>query len=360
MFYVHDLSPFILKLPNTALWGDQFGFRWYGFSYMLGFICAYQLIMWLAGRQRAGLTTQMVSDFITYAAIGVLAGGRLGYCLFYDPNLFLSFKAGFPFWGVLAVNEGGMASHGGLIGVIVACILFARKNGLNYAYLIDLAGITGPLGFLFGRIANFINGELVGRISPEAFQYSVKFPSDILNWPSYQFDRLSTLVSAVQKIGIEPSQWSELLANYRADVSARDQVYSALYRIINEIQNGNSALKELLAPALDSRYPSQLFAALTEGLFSFLVLFFLARKSRKPGFIGASFAMVYAVSRIFNEQFREPDIQLGYQLLGLTRGQWLSVGLFVVGMMLMFYWSRTQSQTVHGWKRSESVKVGRR
>lgn len=360
MAYVHDLSPFILKLPETALWGDQFGFRWYGFSYMLGFICAYQLIVWLAGRQRAGLNPNMVGDFITYAAIGVLAGGRLGYCIFYDPNLFLSFKSSIPFWGVLAVNEGGMASHGGLLGVIVASILFARKHGLNYAYLLDLASITGPLGFLFGRIANFINGELVGRLAPENFPYAVKFPTDIINWPSYQFDRLATLTETVQKLGVAQSQWSEWLANFAKDPGAREQVYATLYKVIHEIQNGNTALKEVIAPVLDARYPSQLLASLTEGLFSFVVLFFLARKSRKPGFIAASFAMVYAVSRIFNEQFREPDLQIGYQLFGLTRGQWLSVGLFALGAVLMFYWSRTQSQTVFGWRRGESVKVGRR
>lgn len=358
--YVHDMSPFILKFPDTSLWGDNFGFRWYGFSYMLGFICAYHLIKWLVGRQRAGMTANMVGDFITYAAIGVLAGGRLGYCLFYDPNLFVSFRSSAPFWGVLAVNEGGMASHGGMIGVVVACILFARKNGLNYAYLLDLTAITAPLGFMFGRIANFINGELVGRVAPEGFKYAVKFPSDILNWPTYSFNRLESLSSVVGKIGIDQSRWSELMSQFRTSPEARDQIYGALYKIIHEIQNGNSGIKELLAPVLDARYPSQLLASLSEGLFSFLVLFFLARKARKPGFISASFAMVYAISRIFNEQFRAPDIQIGYQLFGMTRGQWLSVGLFAFGALMMFYWNRTQSQTIYGWRRGESVKVGRR
>lgn len=358
--YVHDLSPFILKLPDTALWGDQFGFRWYGFSYLLGFICAYQLIVWLAGRQRAGLTAAMVGDYITYAAIGVLAGGRLGYCMFYDPSLFLSFKPSLPFWGVLAVNEGGMASHGGVLGVIVASIIYAKKAGINYVYLLDLAAITGPIGFFFGRIANFINGELVGRVAPEGFQYAVKFPSDILTWPTYQFDKLSGLSPVVQALGIEGSRWSELLANFRTDQASRDQVFAALYKTVHEIQNGNESVKALIAPVLEPRYPSQILASLSEGLFSFLVLFFMARKTRKPGFVAAGFAMVYAVSRIFNEQFRQPDIQLGFQWLGLTRGQWLSVGLFVIGAGLMFFWSRTQSQVVKGWQRNDGVKVSRR
>ena len=358
--YVHDLSPFILKFPETALWGDQFGFRWYGFSYLLGFIFAYQLIVWLAGRQRAGLTAEMVGDYITYAAIGVLAGGRLGYCLFYDPNLFISFRSGFPFWGVLAVNEGGMASHGGVIGVIVASILYAKKAGINYVYLLDLAAITGPIGFFFGRIANFINGELVGRVAPADFQYAVKFPSDILNWPTYNFDKLSGLSSTVESVGIESSRWSELLSNFRTDQASREQVFGALYKIVHEIQNGNESVKALIAPALEPRYPSQLLASLTEGLFSFLVLFFMARKTRTPGFVASGFAMVYAASRIFNEQYRQPDIQIGLQWLGLTRGQWLSIGLFLVGAALMFFWSRTQSQVIKGWQRDEGVKVSRR
>jgi phosphatidylglycerol:prolipoprotein diacylglycerol transferase len=355
--YVHDLSPFILKFPETALWGSQFGFRWYGFSYLLGFLGAYLLIVWLAQRQRAGLNALMVGDFITYAAVGVLVGGRLGYCIFYDPNLFITFSSSFPFWKVLAVNEGGMASHGGVLGVLIASILYARKAGINYAYLLDLAAITGPIGFFFGRIANFINGELVGRVAPSDFAFAVKFPSDISTWTDYQPERLSGLAPVVEKIGIDPLKWNELVANYKFDGG---KINYELSRIILEIQNGNTAVKEALAPLLDPRYPSQLLGALTEGLFSFLVLFFLARKSRKPGVVAASFGLVYAISRIFNEQFRQPDIQLGFQLFGLTRGQWLSAGLFVAGLVLMFFWSRTQSQMIHGWKRDEGVKVSSR
>ncbi len=357
---VHDLSPFILKFPETSLWGSEFGFRWYGFSYMLGFICAYYIICWLAERQRAGLTRNMVADFITYAAVGTLIGGRLGYCLFYDPSLFLSFRPGFPFWGVLAVNEGGMASHGGIIGIFVACFLYARKMGLNYVYLLDLAAITGPLGSLFGRIANFINGELVGRVASADFPLAVKFPSDIMTWPTYEFDRLSQLTPVVESLGVPAAKWSTLLASYRIDVASREQVYGTLGKVIQEIQNGNDKVKQLIAPILDPRHPSQLYAALSEGLITFLILFFLARKSRKPGFIAGSFVITYAIARIINEQFRMPDVQLGFQALGLTRGQWLSVAMLIVGFLLIFYWNRTQSQTVFGWKRGESVRVGRR
>ncbi len=357
---VHDLSPFIFKFPAISLWGDQFGIRWYGFSYMLGFICAYKIISWLAERQRAGLNYTMVGDYITYAAIGTLVGGRLGYCLFYDPSLFFSFRPSLPFWGVLAVNEGGMASHGGIIGIIVAAILYAKKHGLNYVYLLDLAAVTGPLGSLFGRIANFINGELVGRTADPSFPLAVKFPNDILNWPTQEFDRLSTLAPVAEKVGIETSRWSELLSNFRTDVVARDQVFGVLNKIIQEIQNGNTAAKEAIGAVLDPRHPSQLYAAASEGLFTFLILFFLMRKSRRPGFIAGWFIIIYAVMRIANEQFRLPDAHIGYQLFGLTRGQWLSVAMFLVGVVVLFYWTRTQSQLIHGWKREDSVRVGRR
>ena len=89
--YVHDLNPFAIQFS------EDFGIRWYGLSYMLGFICAYLLIRWLAARQRVGLTPSMVGDFVTYVAIGTLIGGRLGYVIFYAPDLLLKFKGDFPF-----------------------------------------------------------------------------------------------------------------------------------------------------------------------------------------------------------------------------------------------------------------------
>lgn len=351
---VHDLNPFIFRITET------FGPRWYGFAYLLGFLCAYLLIKWLVERQNSDMNGEMVSDFVTYAAFGTLIGGRLGYCLFYDQSLLWSFRPSLPFWGVLAVNEGGMASHGGIIGIIVACFLFARKHHLNPVYLLDVVSIVGPIGVFFGRIANFINGELVGRKAPAEFPLGVRFPSDILNWPQYEYDRLPTLAPVVEKLGINPTRWLEIVKDSQASNSAKDELYNALYLIINKIQNGDHVLRDLIGPLLDYRYPSQIFAALSEGLFTFLVLFLLARKSRRPGIIAGSFIVCYAVVRILNEMFREPDIQLGFQALGLTRGQWLSVGMFAFGAFMLFYWSRTQTQTIHGWMRGENVKLGSR
>lgn len=351
---VHDLSPYIFKIT------EHFGPRWYGFSYLLGFVLAYFIISWLGRRQQTDMTPDKVSDFIMYCAIGTLVGGRLGYCVFYDPELFWSFSSQIPFWKVLAVNEGGMASHGGIIGVIVACWLFGRKHHINWVYLLDLVAIAGPVGIFCGRIANFINGELVGRIAPPDFKYGMKFPTDILNWPGYEPHRLESLAPVVEKLQVPAQKWTELITQYRTDLNARDELFSIINRVIEGIQNGNGELKAAIAPILDYRYPSQLLAALTEGVITFAVLFFLARKARRPGYIAGSFVICYAVMRIVNEMYRMPDAHLGFQLFGLTRGQWLSIGMGVVGLVLIVYWSQTQSQIIHGWKTGENLKLSKR
>lgn len=351
---VHDFDPFALQI-----YGD-FGIRWYGLSYMAGFICAYIIIQWLARKQRAGMTHQMVGDFITYAAIGTLVGGRLGYCVFYAPDLFLKFKANFPFWGVLAVNEGGMASHGGMIGIVVACLLYARKYSVNALYLFDLVSVVGPVGVFFGRIANFINGELVGRPSDPTFPLAVKFPQDIMSWPATQAAKLTDLTSVAQAIGVSRERWMELVEKFRFDGPAREELYTVMNQMILAIQDGNTAAKEAIAPLLTPRHPSQLYAALGEGLFLFLILFFLWRKPRKPGFIAACFILLYSMVRIVDEHFRMPDAHIGLQAFDLSRGQWLSIVMFITGLVLMFVWSRSGSLNIQGWKHGKNLKLNRK
>lgn len=355
---VHDLSPFLIRFY------DNFGIRWYGLSYLMGFFVAYILIRWLTQRQRTEINAEMASDFITYLAIGTLVGGRLGYCLFYSPDLFTKFKDSFPYWGVFAVNEGGMASHGGIIGVMVACLLFARRYNLNYLYLFDLVCVSGPLGIFFGRIANFINGELVGRPASPDWPLAVKFPQDILQSPQAAdhpgIPRLTELTDVVEKLSIPRDQWFSWIGSFQKDPQSRDQVYQVLNRIIEEIQKGNLAVKQAIEPILTPRHPSQLYAAFGEGLLIFLVLFWLARKSRKPGFIASTFVVMYSIVRIADEQFRMPDAHIGFQWLGLTRGQWLSIVMITCGIILMFWWGRSTSKTVHGWGRLQSIKLNRK
>lgn len=351
---LHDLSPFIIKF------GEDFGLRWYGFSYVLGFVFAYLIMSWLAHRQRAGLSAEQIGDLIVYLAFGTLIGGRLGYVFFYSPDLLWKFRAEFPFWGVLAVNEGGMSAHGGILGVIAASLLFAARSGVSILYLFDLCAVAGPLGIFFGRIANFINGELLGRPVSADFPLAVRFPQEIRAWPLRAPDHLPALGPAVEAAGAPGTSWTDLLGQDRADVAVSNQIDDLLNKVIAEVQNGNAAVKGALEPLLTPRHPVQLYAALGEGLLLFLILFFLWRSPRKPGFIGACFVVFYAVIRFGDEFFREPDAGIGYQMLDLTRGQWLSVAMGVAGLVLMFVWTRSASTTINGWGRMRSVRLGRR
>ncbi len=340
--------------------GD-FGIRWYGLAYITGFICAYFLIRWICVRQKSGMTPDIVGDFITYGAIGILAGGRLGYCLFYDPSLFTKFKSAAPFWGVLAVNEGGMASHGGILGLIIACFLFSMKHGIQLLYLFDLIAITGPIGIFFGRLANFWNGELVGRPADPGFSWGVKFPADIFQWSGAETSKLSSLSAVVEKIpGYTSEQWLTWVDQVRTDGNVRQKINETLVTIVDQIQSGNQAAREAIEPLLTLRHPSQLYAALGEGLILFLILFFMARTPRKAGIVGTSFLFFYGVIRIITEHFRMPDAHIGYDWLGLTRGQWLSVGPVIFGIVLYVLWSRSGSVLIPGWARLASIKINRR
>ncbi len=138
--------------------------QWYGLMYLLGFLGFFLLMRSRLKRADSPFkTTEDINDFIFYGALGVILGGRLGYCLFYAPHLITDFGGGLPYWGVLRITDGGMSFHGGVIGVILATILFARKIKVNMFDLGDFIAPAIPVGLLFGRIGNFINGELWGR-----------------------------------------------------------------------------------------------------------------------------------------------------------------------------------------------------
>jgi phosphatidylglycerol---prolipoprotein diacylglyceryl transferase len=351
---VHSLSPFLVQFS------DNFGIRWYGTAYLAGFLFGYLLITWLSERQNAGLSRALVGDFVTTIAIGTLVGGRIGYALFYSPDLFLKFKPDFPYWGLLAVNEGGMASHGGMIGIVAACLFFARRYRINSLYLLDLVCVAGPIGVFFGRIANFINGELVGRIAQPGFPLGVKFPQDMWLWPNSDTGRLGPLADATEKIGVSRESWFAWVDKVNSDSLSRQNIYDTISKIITEIQHGNTAVRDAVAPLLDLRHPSQLYEACGEGLFLFLLLFFLWRRPKKPGFICSTFIVSYAIVRIIGEQFRMPDAHIGYQALGLTRGQWLSAAMLVIGLALMFIWNRAGSLQINGWGRGQSIRLHRK
>src|SRR6266568_4965622 len=145
------IDPILIRFGPVAV-------RWYGLMYVLGLTTAFFLIKTRAARRKVALPLNDLHDLILYAAIGVILGGRLGYTNFYNLFYYLDHPA-----KILAVWEGGMSFHGGLIGVIVACWIFCRRKGYSFYSLADLATPTAPIGLGLGRLGNFINGELFGR-----------------------------------------------------------------------------------------------------------------------------------------------------------------------------------------------------
>lgn len=151
-YWIHDLSPFLVRF------GENFGIRWYGLAYLMGFLGAGWLLRRYHQAGRSTLETTAIFDLMTLLVAGVIVGGRLGYFLFYQPaSLFRD-----PLI-LVRVWEGGMASHGGFLGVTVALWWFSRKRAETMLQVADLIVTTAPIGLFFGRVANFVNGELYGK-----------------------------------------------------------------------------------------------------------------------------------------------------------------------------------------------------
>lgn len=342
--WVHDLNPFLVEFAPGI------GVRWYGLAYLIGFVLAYVMIRALSRRGLALVPPEAASDLVFYLALGTVAGGRLGYCLFYSPHLFLEFSSSVPFWGALAVHHGGMSSHGGMAGIALACWLYGRKYKVSILHVGDLASTAGPLGILFGRIANFVNGELVGRICPPATSaWCVKFPQDILAWPGSEPRRLGTLSPVAQQLGVSPEQWAGVVRGYFRDAAAGDLLDRTLGRILEAIQAGNEQVRASIGPLLDARYPSQLYEALGEGLILFLAVVLIWARPRKPGVITGCFFAIYGVARIVCEVYRMPDAHIGLNAFGLSRGQMLSFIPIAVGIWMAWYCNRRPVEKVGGW-----------
>lgn len=363
--YLHRLDPFAIEFSPGV------GVRWYGLSYIAGFIVAYLIIRTMAKRERALVKPDRVGDLIIALALGTVIGGRLGYVLLYKPAMLLNFTDAFPYWDVLALNRGGMASHGGVIGIVVACCWFAHRQKIAKLHVLDLAALASTVGIFFGRLANFVNGELYGRIADASFPWATKFPQEMSDWlanyadgldPDSTIDpqvaawseqKLRSLGDVVGQIGVSPAEWSLWIDSYATDQAAQYELGRSIDQMAAMTQlttPAGDAMAGALAPLLEPRHPSQLYQAGLEGL-ALLVLFALIWiKPRKPGVIGGAFLWGYATVRILGEQFRMPDQHLGYQLLGLTRGQWISVAMLGIGIALAVYWSRRDVEKIGGWK----------
>jgi phosphatidylglycerol:prolipoprotein diacylglycerol transferase len=354
MGYVHNLNPFLIQFSET------FGIRWYGMAYLAGFVAGYFTILRMARRGGTLIREEAIADFITFCAIGVLAGGRLGYCLFYAPELFTNFDGRFPYWGLLRVNEGGMASHGGMIGVMLVCWIYGRVNKVTFLHFMDIVTLGGAIGFFFGRIANFINGELFGREAPAGLSWAVKFPSELLLWLQKDFPKLRSLgptmdvlketkMQTGESVPVSSGVWNQWLDVFGRDGVARTRVQDTVDYLIHLSQTGHKEITEALGTVLTPRYPSQLIQAVLEGLIVFLLLCWIWRKPRKPGVIAGWFGALYCIARIIGEQFRMPDPQIGFQLFGLTRGQWLSIVLLAISAVWIFVCQRRSVPAIGGW-----------
>ncbi|MCB1969287.1 MAG: prolipoprotein diacylglyceryl transferase [Geminicoccaceae bacterium] len=148
-----NIDPVIIHLGPLAI-------RWYALAYIAGLLLGWRLARRLVRREGWLPTEEQVDDLLFYATLGVIIGGRMGFVIFYHPVYFLQNPL-----QILAVWQGGMSFHGGLIGVITAVFIFARQSRLPVLELLDVAAVVTPIGLFFGRIANFINGELWGRVS---------------------------------------------------------------------------------------------------------------------------------------------------------------------------------------------------
>ncbi len=183
----YKISPYIVEF-------NGFGLRYYSVMYIVAFLIFYLLINYRLKNESFAIKSNFLDDFILWAAMGVLFGGRLGYVLFYDFNYYIShplqtflpfnFTNGFEFTGI-----SGMSYHGGLIGVIVASYLYCRKNKINLWEFSDLITPAVPLGYTFGRLGNFFNGELFGRET--TLPWGMYFPYDstrLLRHPSQLYE----------------------------------------------------------------------------------------------------------------------------------------------------------------------------
>ncbi len=168
-----NISPIIFKLGPLEL-------RWYGLMYVIGFMLAYFIIRYESKRKGLKYSEDDLYDFIFFLILGVIIGGRIGYVLFYNFSWYLSHPA-----EIIMINKGGMSFHGGLIGTILAAYLFCKKRKLNFYEMVDMGALAGSIGLGFGRIGNFINGELYGREAAPDYPFSMIFPTDPTGLPRH-------------------------------------------------------------------------------------------------------------------------------------------------------------------------------
>jgi len=279
-----DISP---EIYSFEIFGLTLALRWYALAYIAGLLIGWRLILRLIATARlwpkgAPMQAEQVERLLTWVILGVIIGGRTGFVLFYQPGYYLANPG-----QILRVWEGGMSFHGGFLGVVVATLIFCRREAIPMLSAADLMAVATPPGLLLGRIANFINAELWGR--PTALPWGVAFPSEAAQ-------------SCPGVVGI------------------------------------------------CARHPSQLYEAGLEGLvLGSLLLIIVWRRGwlARPGAVTGLFFAGYGAARFAVEFVRQPDAQfvtpgnplgLAWQVggYGLTMGQALSLPMIAVGLYLIW------------------------
>jgi phosphatidylglycerol:prolipoprotein diacylglycerol transferase len=291
-YFLHHFSPFIVEFRQGI------GLRWYGLAYVAAFLLGYLLYKWLAERRYTDLPPEQVGDFITWAAVfGVMLGGRLGWVIFYGWRQVLSDPM-----TALRVWEGGMASHGGILGLVLFTFYWARRHRVSWTSIGDSLCVVAPIGLFIVRLANFINGELYGR--PATVPWAMLFPGELYEDPMLQA---------------------------RLGLVGGDQVASFI-----EAARHQPALADQLRGVLTPRHPSQLYEAALEGVVLFLVLWVLRTRCRVPrGVITGAFFILYAGLRILGEMFREPDP--AWSVGSISAGKFLCIFMFAIGAALIVW-----------------------
>lgn len=269
-----------LGLSPVAL---DFGFyelRWYSLAYLAGIFIGYWWVLRLLKEPGAPMARRHADDFVLWSALGVILGGRLGYVLFYNLDLYLTqgttmFGVELPApFGILNLRDGGMSFHGGAFGMLFAVWLYARKAKIQWLRMLDYVACAVPIGLFFGRLSNFVNSELWGAETDVS--WAVRFPE---------------MIGAARVLG-------------------------------------------------PPRHPTQIYEALSEGLIIFIVLAILFYKTRArywPGFLAGAFTLMYGIFRFLIEYVRLPDEHLTEfaQTSGMSMGQWLSLPMIIGGLAVM-------------------------
>jgi phosphatidylglycerol:prolipoprotein diacylglycerol transferase len=325
-------DPVLFDIPGLPI-----DLRWYGLMYVVGFVIGQWILVRLARARFWPVTAQQAADLVVYLVLGVMLGGRLGYALFYDPE----FELILP-WNFIKVWKGGLSFHGGLGGVCLASLLFARRQKIPWAKVVDAVAIAGCPGILAVRIANFINGELYGRVTEKGVGWAMQFPTD---------SKASSLLHISDGWTMRDR---ELCIQYAFRRSSWEDIAGKL----SEVDASGTPIDwERLRPYFDweavrsqvpYRHPSQLYEGIGEGfvlgVLLLLLCWFTRRHPLRRGCYGAIFLLGYAGVRFALEYVRQPDAQFGpggSVLLGLTMGQTLSAAM-VVGAALILLLSRTR------------------